>query len=112
MAVVVGLSTLGGLHAVGAQSAGDRPALADDPDLVSDGEELFALGCSSCHGLEGEGTDDGPDITDAGEASADFQLRTGRMPASDTEVAQQEKPPRYEDEEISGLIQAGGSSDD
>ncbi len=112
MALLVGISTLGGLHAVGAQDAGDAPRLAEDPELVAEGRELFALGCSSCHGLEGAGADDGPDIRDAGEAAADFQLRTGRMPAASTEGAQQEKPPRYEDEEIRALVAYGGSLGD
>jgi ubiquinol-cytochrome c reductase cytochrome c subunit len=112
MALVVGLSALGGLHAVGAQSDGDAPRLADDPELVAAGEDLFVLGCSSCHGVGGEGTGDGPDIRNAGEAAADFQLRTGRMPAANLDVPQQEKPPQYDDEEIQALVAYVGSLGD
>jgi len=110
--LVVGLSTLGGLHAVGAQSGGDAPRLADDPALVAEGEELFALGCSSCHGMEGEGTGDGPDIRRSGEAAADFQLRTGRMPAAGLDAPQQPKPPLYDDDEIRALVAYVGSLGD
>jgi ubiquinol-cytochrome c reductase cytochrome c subunit len=110
--VVVGLSAVGGLHAASAQSSGDAPRLADQPELVEAGEDLFALGCSSCHGLEGGGTDNGPDITDAGEAAADFQLRTGRMPAADTDGQQPRKDPAYDDEEIQALVAYVGSLGD
>jgi ubiquinol-cytochrome c reductase cytochrome c subunit len=39
----------------------------------------------SCHGIAGVGTADGPSLAAAGEASADFYLRTGRMPLRDPE---------------------------
>jgi ubiquinol-cytochrome c reductase cytochrome c subunit len=109
--MVVALSGLGGLHAV-AQSTGDQPALADDPELVAAGRELFATGCSSCHGLAGEGSGNGPRIADAGEAAADFQLRTGRMPAADIEGQQPGKDPAYGDHEIQALVAYVGSLGD
>ena len=36
----------------------------DDKDLVAKGKDLFlkTYKCSDCHGMEGEGTDDGPDL--------------------------------------------------
>ncbi len=111
IAIVVLLSAVGGLHAV-AQTPGEQPRLAEQPELVAAGEELFALGCSSCHGLDGEGTDNGPNIVDAGEAAADFQLRTGRMPAADDEGQQPEKPVRYDDDEIRALVAYVGSLGD
>jgi ubiquinol-cytochrome c reductase cytochrome c subunit len=108
--VVVALSTLGGLHAaVGAQDTGTRPRLADDPALVSAGRDLFVTGCSSCHGVEGGGTENGPRITDAGEAAADFQLRTGRMPAARVDGQQPEKDRAYDEEEIQALVAYVGS---
>jgi ubiquinol-cytochrome c reductase cytochrome c subunit len=110
--VVVGLSAVGGLHAAAAQSSDGPTRLADQPELVAEGEELFTLGCSSCHGLEGEGTDNGPDITDAGEAAADFQLRTGRMPAADTDGQQPSKDPAYDDDQIQALVAYVGSLGD
>ena len=41
---------------------------------------LFQRGCSSCHGLHGEGTNLAPTLIGVGAAAADFQLTTGRMP--------------------------------
>jgi ubiquinol-cytochrome c reductase cytochrome c subunit len=47
------------------------------------GQELYEQQkCASCHGPRGEGTQRGPELTGVGEASVDFQLRTGRMPLS------------------------------
>ena len=111
--VVLALSLLGGRYAaVGAQGFGDQPRLADDPALVAEGRELFVLGCSSCHGVEGEGTAQGPRIADAGEAAADFQLRTGRMPAADFDGQPQPKPQAYGDDEIRALVAYVGSLGD
>lgn len=112
LVLVVALSGLGGLHAALAQDSGEQPALADDPVLVAEGRDLFVVGCSSCHGVEGEGTDNGPRIVDAGEAAADFQLRTGRMPAADVEGQQPTKPVAYSDDEIRALVAYVGSLGD
>jgi ubiquinol-cytochrome c reductase cytochrome c subunit len=112
LVVVIALAGLGGLHAAVAQGTGDRPRLADDPELVEAGRDLFVAGCSSCHGLEGEGTENGPRIADAGEAAADFQLRTGRMPAAEPDGQQPEKDPAYDDDEIQALVAYVGSLGD
>jgi ubiquinol-cytochrome c reductase cytochrome c subunit len=109
VALVIALSGLGGLHAALAQDTGEQPALAEDPELVAAGQDLFVSGCSSCHGLQGEGTDNGPDITDAGEAAADFQLRTGRMPAARSDGQQPPKAPTYDDDRIRALVAFVGS---
>jgi ubiquinol-cytochrome c reductase cytochrome c subunit len=109
VALVIALSGVGGLHAALAQDDGEQPRLADDPELVATGQELFEVGCSSCHGLGGEGGDNGPDIRHAGEAAADFQLRTGRMPAAGVEGQQPGKDPAYDDDEIRALVAFVGS---
>lgn len=107
---MIALSGLGGLHAaVDAQGSGDQPLLSDDAELVAAGQELFVVSCSSCHGPAGEGTHNGPRITDAGEASADFQLRTGRMPAADVDGQALGKDPAFEDDEIRALVAYVGS---
>ena len=46
------------------------------------GSAIYQAQCAACHGVSGAGTDDGPGLLSAGEASADFYLRTGRMPLS------------------------------
>ena len=73
-------------------------------DLVAIGEQLFDTGCVSCHGQGGVGTADGPSLLGAGEASADFMLRTGRMPLADPQGQSPSKPPAYSDQEIQALV--------
>ena len=75
------------------------------PDLADDGERLFAQSCSSCHGAEGRGTSHGPSLAQAGAASADFQLRTGRMPFTGQPGEQtKRKPPAFDDASIEALV--------
>lgn len=76
------------------------PALAQEPE----GAQLYEESCLSCHGPEGAGTGYGPPIEDAGAAAADFQLRTGRMPLSDTDEQTKRKPPAFSDQEIAALV--------
>ena len=78
-------------------------------DLVAIGEQLFDTGCVSCHGQGGVGTADGPSLLGAGEAAADFMLRTGRMPLADPQGQSPSKPPAYSDQEIQALVAYGGS---
>jgi len=68
------------------------------------GSDLFTARCSSCHGSEGEGTQFGPDLRGVGAASADFQLRTGRMPLSEPGSQAIRKPPAFGEEEIRALV--------
>jgi ubiquinol-cytochrome c reductase cytochrome c subunit len=48
--------------------------------LSSVGQPLFVANCSSCHGLNAEGTDRGPNLVGVGAATVDFWVSTGRMP--------------------------------
>ena len=92
-----------------ATGAGDlRDAAAQDelePGSAERGERLYEASCSTCHGPRGEGVDPWPAIEQAGEAAADFQLRTGRMPFAG-ELGEQAlpKPPAYDDQEILDLV--------
>jgi quinol---cytochrome-c reductase cytochrome c subunit len=71
---------------------GSAPAQVDGPDVrpppdagrLAAGRRLFADTCSSCHGDDARGVPGrGPSLRGAGAASADFYLRTGRMPLAD-----------------------------
>ena len=76
---------------------------------VRAGRELFQVACSSCHGLEGEGTEKGPRLIGVGAASADFYLTTGRMPLDRTGVQAQRKEPAYTPRQIRQLVAYVGS---
>ena len=56
---------------------------SDKATLVAEGKEIFARGCSSCHGLNAEGAGIAPSLIGVGAASVDFQVATGRMPMAD-----------------------------
>jgi ubiquinol-cytochrome c reductase cytochrome c subunit len=84
---------------------------ADGPqsEQIEEGRRLFAVGCSSCHGLHaeggtnGEGRLAGPSLIGVGAAAVDFQVSTGRMPAAQTGAQVPQKPPAYSEQEIAAL---------
>jgi ubiquinol-cytochrome c reductase cytochrome c subunit len=55
-------------------------AIANPP--ASYGKQLYVTYCASCHGADVRGSDRGPSLVNAGMASLDFFLTTGRMPAA------------------------------
>lgn len=89
-----------GLHAA---SASERQG-AQDPGAVERGRRLYLLGCASCHGGNGEGTSQGPHLRGVGAASADFQLRTGRMPNTSPDRQSVGKPSPYTRAQINDLV--------
>jgi ubiquinol-cytochrome c reductase cytochrome c subunit len=73
--------------------------------LVERGGALFEEGCSSCHGFDARGVPGkGPSLRGAGARSADFYLRTGRMPLSDPGAEPARAEPRYSDNQIRAIV--------
>jgi quinol---cytochrome-c reductase cytochrome c subunit len=78
--------------------------------LVEEGRGLFEEGCSSCHGFDGAGVEgQGPSLRGAGEAAADFYLRTGRMPLDQVGEQPLRGEPRYDEDQIRALDAYVGS---
>jgi ubiquinol-cytochrome c reductase cytochrome c subunit len=78
--------------------------------VIDEGRELFETGCSSCHGFKGEGVKgQAPSLVGAGEAAADFYLRTGRMPLDQVGDEPLRGEPRYDEKEIRALDAYVGS---
>lgn len=103
---------MGARIAVVVAVAGAACALVSASALAAtaeEGRELFVESCASCHASDGSGTEYGPDITDAGEAAADFQLRTGRMPLADPSDQAIRKEPAFDEQEIEALVSYVGS---
>jgi ubiquinol-cytochrome c reductase cytochrome c subunit len=106
--VVVGATPL----LVARSSAGPQQDSGGDGDqeLVERGAQLFATGCSSCHGADGQGVEiedggaGGPSLVDAGEAGAYFFLSTGRMPLANSEEQPTRKEPAYSADDIDALV--------
>lgn len=81
------------------------PPAADSAADIAAGRTLYLASCQTCHGPNGEGTSVGPTLVGVGAASADFELRTGRMPfAGPTGAQPLRKPPAYDDASIRALV--------
>ena len=106
--LLMGLLLTGGAYAA-LSPATAQDDLADDEALVAKGRELFLVGCSSCHGRNGEGivtargNQFGPPLVGVGAASVDFQVGTGRMPMTKPGAQAPKKSPVYSEEEIRAL---------
>jgi ubiquinol-cytochrome c reductase cytochrome c subunit len=59
---------------------------------IAQGKSLFESSCSSCHGLDAQGTSQAPSLVGAGAAAVDFQMSTGRMPAKEIGAENDRKP--------------------
>jgi ubiquinol-cytochrome c reductase cytochrome c subunit len=103
--LLVALVLVGGLYAVLSpteQAQASAPLAASQQ--VEEGRTLYLENCSSCHGLNGQGTTDGPSLIGVGAASVDFQVGTGRMPAATSQSAQvPQARVQFSDEEIEAL---------
>ena len=80
-------------HAAGAQSTSPTQGSAV-------GQALFQANCSSCHGLDAQGTAEAPSLVGAGAAAVYFQMSTGRMPAKEVGAENGQKPPSFNEQQI------------
>lgn len=108
VAVVVGSLLVGPL-------ASARPAAAagQASDQVSggDGRALYLQSCAACHGPGGNGSAAGPSLIGVGAASADFMLRTGRMPLPAPDAPMVRGDPVFSDQQIRDLVDYVASLD-
>jgi ubiquinol-cytochrome c reductase cytochrome c subunit len=90
---------------------GDRPKPYRPPGIkdpvARGGHEIYQRDCAYCHGADGEGTDEGPDLVAQrnGPALTDFMLSTGRMPIDDPRDPITRREARYTDEEIDAIVE-------
>jgi quinol---cytochrome-c reductase cytochrome c subunit len=70
---------------------------------IAAGKRLFQANCSSCHGLEAQGTSQAPSLIGAGAAAVDFQMSTGRMPAKEVGAENERKPSSFSTREIHAI---------
>jgi ubiquinol-cytochrome c reductase cytochrome c subunit len=73
---------------------------------VSGGEglSLYLQSCAACHGVAGSGSAVGPPLVGVGAASADFMLRTGRMPLSAPDAPMISRDPVFTDAQIKAIV--------
>jgi ubiquinol-cytochrome c reductase cytochrome c subunit len=108
MLLLVGLLATGGSYALFTASA-SAETTDQVTQLVDEGQKLFQANCASCHGLQAQGTEAGPNLHGVGAAAVDFQVGTGRMPMAATGPQAEEKPVQFTDEQIKALAAYVGS---
>jgi ubiquinol-cytochrome c reductase cytochrome c subunit len=99
-AVVGGLVVAGVLYGTFSGGGASAAAPAQDSTAVAQGHSLFEDSCSSCHGLDAQGTAEAPSLIGAGAAAVDFQMSTGRMPAKELGAENDRKPTTFSQQQI------------
>ena len=101
-AVLLALVAVGMLYAAvaglggGSASAG---AGSSSPQITQ-GKNLFAVSCASCHGEYAEGSSVAPSLIGAGAAAVSFQMSTGRMPLKEVGAEAPSKPVTFSQQQI------------
>jgi ubiquinol-cytochrome c reductase cytochrome c subunit len=104
------LAALGWIVTVGPLAPSGLPtgraiaAAAPGQVVAPPGQILYETSCAACHGPQGGGTAVGPALTNSGAATADFMLRTGRMPQPAPGVDVRRGRPIYSEAEIQALV--------
>jgi ubiquinol-cytochrome c reductase cytochrome c subunit len=101
-ALLLGLVVVGLLYGAFTRSGGTAQAASPAPAQsdINTGKNLFDATCSSCHGLDAQGTTQGPSLVGAGAAAVDFQMSTGRMPAKEVGAENERKPVTFSAQQI------------
>jgi ubiquinol-cytochrome c reductase cytochrome c subunit len=101
--LIIALGSVGALYSAFAPAGSAEAAGGPASLTVSEGKSLFITSCSSCHGLNAEGTSDGPSLIGVGAAAVDFQVGTGRMPMQSKGAQAPIKPRVFNEEETKAL---------
>ncbi|MDQ1614238.1 MAG: ubiquinol-cytochrome c reductase cytochrome c subunit [Actinomycetota bacterium] len=97
------LGVTGGLYTALAPSPHAEAASGVSTASIDQGRGLFLRNCSSCHGLNAEGSSDGPTLIGVGAAAVDFQVGTGRMPAANVGPQIVKKRPSFDAQQTAAL---------
>ena len=103
--VPLGLAVIGVMYA-SLTGPGSQAAASAPPPLqqnVARGRFLFEQSCSSCHGLDAQGTAQGPSLVGAGAAAVNFQMSTGRMPAKEPGAEMDRRPVVFSPRDIDAI---------
>ena len=101
--LLLALAATGGAYAAIAPTPSASASAGVSAESIEEGRALFLRNCASCHGLNAQGTSDGPSLVGVGAASVDFQVETGRMPAVQLGAQVEDKPNQFSDEEIAAM---------
>jgi ubiquinol-cytochrome c reductase cytochrome c subunit len=97
----IGLLITGGVYAgASAAMASNTDTSAATALTVDDGKKLFQANCATCHGLNLQGSSEGPSLYGVGELAVEFQVSTGRMPLQASAPQAPQKPAQFTEEQI------------
>src|SRR5499427_3946446 len=96
---MLGLAAIAVVYAAGSAASAATPG-GPSPADIAQGKAFFAETCSSCHGMNAQGTSAGPSLVGVGAAAVDFQMSTGRMPAKDFDAEMPRKPVTFTTKQI------------
>jgi len=102
----IGLLLTGGVYAgaSAAMAASESPSSSTtSATAVEDGKKLFQANCATCHGLDLQGSQQGPSLLGVGELAVHFQVSTGRMPLQAQGPQAPQKPVQFTDEQINAI---------
>src|SRR5580658_7095724 len=100
-ALLLGLVLVGLLYGALTRTGGGAQAAPTTAQQdIANGQALFEDTCSSCHGLDAQGTTQAPSLIGSGAAAVDFQMSTGRMPAKEVGAENVRGPVRYSKQQI------------
>jgi len=101
--LMLGLAAIGVVYAAITGAGGAASAATPggpSPADIAQGRAIFADTCSSCHGMNAQGSAAGPGLVGVGAAAVDFQMSTGRMPGKDFDAEMPRKPVTFTTEQI------------
>lgn len=101
--LILALGFVGAMYALVAPTGQAEAADSAASLSIQEGKGLFVNQCSSCHGLNAEGSSDGPSLIGAGAAAVDFQVSTGRMPLMSKGAQAPRKRIAFNEEETAAL---------
>ena len=101
--LALALLSIGTTFSIAGAATGAPITAAERSALIDEGQRIFLKGCSSCHGINLEGSAIAPALLGVGAASVDFQVGTGRMPVADMSVQIARKKPVYDEKQVEAL---------
>jgi len=102
--MTLALLLVGGLYAAVSPGVQANAPAQPAEDQIAEGRELYDASCITCHGRNGQGVPErGPSLIGAGAAAVEFQVATGRMPATAQNAQVERREPLYTREQAQAI---------
>lgn len=103
----IGLLITGGIYAgaSAAVAASSEQQSVATALTVEDGEKLFQANCATCHGMNLQGTENGPSLYGVGSLGVEFQVATGRMPLQMQGPQAPQKPVQFTEDQTLAMAE-------